>query len=319
MMQPLVSVICLCYNHARFFREALDSVLNQTYKNLEIIVVDDFSTDNSRAIIEEYVARFPQIKYLPNEKNIGNCAAFNRGYRLSKGAYLIDFATDDVLLPNRIEEQVAAFEKLDESFGILFTDAEFIDDNGNHLYNFYKHDKNGKLLEKVPAGDVFAEVIARHFICSPTMIMRRTVFDKLNGYDETLAYEDFDLWIRSAPFFKYYFLDKVLTKRRIHAAQMSQQQYKPNDKQLFSTITVCRKAQKLLRTEKEKRALQKRVKHELIQAIFTKNLEASRQLYELLQELGPVPAKINVLMALHKLPLPFNQIRQLYQKIRFGV
>jgi glycosyltransferase involved in cell wall biosynthesis len=317
-MQPLVSVICLCYNHARFLKEALDSVLNQTYPNLEILVVDDLSTDNSREIIEEYVQRFPQIKYLPNEKNLGNCAAFNRAYRLSKGQYLIDFATDDVLLPNRIEEQVAAFEKLDESYGILFTDAEFIDDYGNHLHNFYQHDKNGNLAEPVPDGDVFADVIARHYICSPTMIMRRAVFDKLNGYDETLAYEDFDLWVRSAPDFKYFFLDKILTKRRIHAAQMSQQQYKPNDKQIFSTITVCQKAQKLLRTEKEKQALQKRVQHELIQAVFTRNPEATRQLYALMQTLGPVPAKMKFLLAIHKWPLPFAQIRQIYYKMRFG-
>src|SRR5690606_21799141 len=142
-MQPLVSVICLCYNHARFLAEALDSVLNQTYKNLEIIVVDDQSTDNSRAIIEDYVSRFPQIKYLPNEQNLGNCTAFNRAYRLSKAKYLIDFATDDVFLPERIAEQVAAFEKLDKSYGVLFTDAEFIDDNGRHLHNFYKRDQQG--------------------------------------------------------------------------------------------------------------------------------------------------------------------------------
>ncbi|MBK0402021.1 glycosyltransferase [Adhaeribacter sp. BT258] len=317
-MQPLVSVICLCYNHARFLREALDSVLNQTYQNLEIIVVDDLSTDNSREIIEDYVRRFPQIKYLPNAQNLGNCVAFNRAYRLSKGKYLIDFATDDVLMPERIAEQVAAFEKLDESYGILFTDAEFIDDFGNHLLNFYKRDKNGNLAENVPDGDVFAHVIARHYICSPTMIMRRTVFDKLNGYDETLAYEDFDLWVRSAPDFKYFFLDRILTKRRIHAAQMSQQQYKPNDKQIFSTITVCKKAQKLLRTEREKQALKKRVIHELIQAVFTRNFEATRQLYGLLQDLGPVPAKMKMLVAIHKLPFPFERTRQLYQQIRFG-
>src|SRR5690606_36933227 len=118
------------------------------------------------------------------------------------------------------------------------------------------------MVDKVPDGSVFPEVIARHFICSPTMMMRRTVLDKLNGYDETLAYEDFDFWVRSAPDFQYFFLDKILTKRRIHAAQMSQQQYKKNDKQLFSTITVCKKVQKLLRTEAEKEALRKRVQHE---------------------------------------------------------
>ena len=174
-MQPLVTVVCLCYNHSRFLRIALDSVLNQTYPNLEIIVVDDFSTDNSREIIAEYVEKYPQITYLPNDGNIGNCAAFNRAYEISKGEYLIDFATDDVLLPERITEQVAAFEELGPAYGIIYTDAELIDDFGNHLGYYYKRDAEGNLLNPPPSGDVFADVVARHFISTPTMTMRRAV------------------------------------------------------------------------------------------------------------------------------------------------
>src|SRR6478736_6920312 len=136
--QPLVSVICLCYNHERFLEAALDSVLNQTYSNLEIIVIDDLSTDNSRNLLETYAQKHPQIKYLPNETNLGNCAGFNRGYQLSKGEYIIDFATDDILMPTRIAEQVAVFEKLSPEYGILFTDAELINEAGNHVGYFYQ-------------------------------------------------------------------------------------------------------------------------------------------------------------------------------------
>ena len=290
-MQPLVTLICLCYNHARFLREALDSVLNQTYPNLEIIVADDFSTDNSREIIEEYVRKFPRIKYLPNERNLGNCAAFNRAFKISQGEFIIDFATDDVLMPERVAEQIAAFEKLDASYGVIYTDAELIDDSGRHLGYFYKRDQGGKHLKPTPSGEVFAEVLARHFISTPTMMMRRSVFEKLGGYDASLAYEDFDFWVRSARTFKYFFLDKPLTKRRIHAAQMSQQQYKPHDKQIFSTIAVCRKAKALVQNETEKQALVTRVKYEWKQAVLWQNRQAANELLVLLEELGSVPLK----------------------------
>jgi glycosyltransferase involved in cell wall biosynthesis len=316
MEQPLVSVICLCYNHARFLRQALDSVLHQTYQNLEIIVVDDVSRDNSREIILEYARKYPQIRYLFNEKNLGNCAAFNRGYEMSKGAYLIDFATDDVLLLTRIEEQVTVFEKLGPEYGVLFTDAELIDDNGKHLGYFYDRNADGTLKEPVPQGEVFAEVVGRHFISTPTMLMRRQVFDDLKGYDATLAYEDFDFWVRSARMYKYYYLDKPLTQRRIHAAQLSQQQYKPNDRQIFSTITVCRKAQKLLRTETEKAALLIRVRHEFIQAVFTDNLPAAKGFYELLQELTPPGLKDKLLFFMAKMPLPLTPVRNVYYRFR---
>lgn len=315
-MQPLVTVICLCFNHARFLKEALNSVLNQTYPNLEIIVADDFSSDNSREIIEEYVQLHPQLKFLKPEKNLGNCAAFNRALALSKGEYIIDFATDDVLLPNRIENQVKAFSKLDENYGVLFTDAEFIADNGNSLGNFYKRNPDGSLKETVPNGDVFAEVLRRHYICTPTMIMRRSVFEALDGYDESLAYEDFDFWVRSARTFKYFFLDDVTTKRRIHPHQLSQKQYKPNDKQIFSTITVCRKAQKLVKSEAEKEALITRVQYELTQAIFTDNREAARQYYELLQELTEPTLKLKALVALSKTPVPLSWVRNVYRRFQ---
>lgn len=317
-MQPLVTVICLCFNHSRFLKPALDSVLNQTYSNLEIIVIDDFSTDNSCEIIAGYAARFPQIKFFPNEKNLGVCSSFNRAFALSNGKYIVDFATDDVLLPNRIAEQVALFEKLDQTYGVIYSDSELIDDTGNSLGNYYKRDKVGKLLMLPPQGDVFAEVLRRHFISPPTIMVRREVYEKLGGYDQTLAYEDFDFWVRSSRLYKYYFQDRILTKRRIHAAQLSQQQYKPSDKQIFSTIKVCRKALKLIKTEEEKNALVSRINLELNQAVFTQNQEATSQLYELLKELKAETLKTEILKVVAKLPLPLFKFRQLFYKFRYG-
>ena len=125
MQTPLVSVICLCYDHARFVEEAIQSVLAQTYKNIQVIVVDDASTDNSVAVIRDVISRSGRtdIEFLSLSENIGNCSAFNRGLALAKGEYIIDLATDDYIAPDRIERQVKFFSSLDESYGVIFSDA----------------------------------------------------------------------------------------------------------------------------------------------------------------------------------------------------
>src|SRR5688572_3746734 len=117
MDKPLVTVICLCYNHERFVREAITSVLSQTYSNLQVIVVDDKSTDKSVDAIRDKIAPYGEITFLPLPTNHGNCRAFNKGLALAKGEYIIDFATDDLMAPERISKQVEAFQQLDSSYG----------------------------------------------------------------------------------------------------------------------------------------------------------------------------------------------------------
>lgn len=279
MSQPLVTIICLCYNHERFLREALDSVLAQTYSNLEVIIVDDSSIDSSPKIIQEYIKHHPQLTYISTGQNLGNTKAFNKGWRASKGEYIIDFATDDVLLPNRVEMQVEAFSKLDKSYGVVYSDAEYINDNSEHLY--YHSEK----YKSAPDGDVFTEVIGRYFICPPTMMMRRSVLEELGGYDENLAYEDFDFWVRSSRNWKYSYLPEVTTQRRLHPQSLSQQYYTSEGRMLQSTIKVCEKAANLVKTEAEKTALIKRLKYEIRHSYFTNHFAETAQFLMLLKQL----------------------------------
>lgn len=288
MKFPLVSIICLCYNHERYLREALDSVLAQTYSNLEIIVIDDASTDNSVAIIKEYCAQYTHLKFIQNEYNLGNCATFNRAFFQSGGRYIIDFATDDILLPNRVAEQVHQFEQLDASFGIVYGGAELIDEHSKTVARFYQPLPNGKLTPEPHAGYIYEQVLKSHFILAPTMMMKRTVLEKLNGYDESLAYEDFDFWVRSAQGCQYYFQDKILTKRRRHARQKSQQVYLLHDKQLAATVKVCYKAYPLNTTPAENDALVIRIKYELKHAYWSGNFAEALQLIALLEKINPL-------------------------------
>ena len=265
---PLVSVICLCYNQERFVEEALASVTSQTYSATELIIVDDASTDQSVSVIQRFLKSQPlsdSIKTLFLPQNLGNCKAFNRGMALATGKYIIDFATDDVMLPQRIEQQVGYFETLSANYGVVFTEAEYIDKRGNHLY--YHYQNKLKQWYPPPTGDVYAQLLSTYFVAGPTMMIRKGVLDNMNGYDEGLAYEDFDFWVRSSRNYHYAYLDQCTTQVRKHATSMSVGWYQPDDPQLHSTYLVCLKAKELNRTKKEKRALAKRVRYELRQAI----------------------------------------------------
>ncbi|SHI81335.1 Glycosyltransferase involved in cell wall bisynthesis [Hymenobacter daecheongensis DSM 21074] len=281
---PLVTIVALCYNHARFVREALDSILAQTYPNLEVWLVDDASTDESVAILREYAAANPGWKTIFLPENIGNCAAFNRAFRQSHGEFIIDFATDDVLLPTRVAEQVAAFQRLDASYGVVYSDAELIDEDSRPVRYHYRRDAQGQPHPRPASGHVFAEVLRRYFISTPTMLMRRATLAHLDGYDETLAYEDFDFWVRAARDFQFYFLDAVTTRKRLHPASMSRRGYRPHDPFLASTIRVCRKALLLCRTPDERAALAVRLRWELRQAVRWGNFRKGAELYGLLLE-----------------------------------
>ena len=241
MREPLVTVICLCYNHERFVKEAIESVIKQSYASLQIIVWDDASTDNSPTVIRELAKRYPQLEVTLSEKNEGNCRAFNRAYLQAKGEFIIDFSTDDVMHELRLEKQLKHFSKTDENTGVVFTDATYIDEHGAFIRHHYEHLFRHRLINEVATGDVFRTVLDTYYIASPTMMMRRSVLDILGGYDEQLAYEDFDLWVRSARIFRYAFLDERLTFIRKSPTAMSSGWYEPGDKQLTSTYLVCLK------------------------------------------------------------------------------
>ena len=264
---PGITIVALCHNHAPFLREALDSILAQTYPHLEVWLVDDASTDDSPAILREYAARNPawHLRLLP--ENVGNCRAFNLAFWQSRGEFLIDFATDDVLLPERVAQQVAAFRQADPTVGVVYSNAELIAEDGQLLGLHHRPGGPGGLLPRPASGWVFAEVLRRYFISTPTMMMRRACLAQLGGYDETLAYEDFDFWVRASREWQFQYLDAVTTRKRKHPASMSARAYRRHDPFVLSTLAVCRKALALCRTPAERAALGRRLRWELAQAL----------------------------------------------------
>ena len=264
---PTVTIVALCHNHTSFLREALDSILNQTYSPLDVWLVDDSSTDGSVDFLREYVAQNPAWHLLLLSENVGNCRAFNLAFHQSKGEFIIDVATDDVLLPERIARQVAVFQAAAPTVGMVFSNAELIGEKGQLLGLHHRLDNHGRPQPRPASGWVFAEVLRRYFISTPTMMMRRVCLEQLGGYDEALAYEDFDFWVRASREWQFTYLDEVTTRKRKHPRSMSSRAYQPNDPYLASTIRVCEKALALVRTADERAALAIRLRWELRQAV----------------------------------------------------
>jgi len=262
---PLVSVICLCHNQAAFVEEALQSVLAQTYPAVELVIVDDGSTDGSKHRISEFLKDHPHVPFVDIVSSVGNCRAFNSGWRLSSGAFVIDLAADDVLLSDRIKIGVERLQAT--GAGVHFSDAWLINSYGQSLG---RH--NERFKEPIPEGDVYTELVRRYLICPPTMLMRREVLDALGGYDESLAYEDFDFWVRSSRQFRYAYTDLPLVKKRLLSHSHARTQEKFRNSHQRSTLEVCKKIARLNRTPEEQKALKERLWHEIRQSIKKGNL-----------------------------------------------
>jgi glycosyltransferase involved in cell wall biosynthesis len=253
---PLVSVICLCYNHSSFVKESIVSVLEQSYPNIELIVVDDKSTDNSVTMIKDILKDHPEVKFIEHSKNTGNCTAFNDGWRMSTGEFVIDLAADDTLPENRIENGVKEFSQRDTTYGVQYGDVAVMNEDGTFID---RHSKTSQPVE----GNIYTELVKRYFVSSASMMIRQEVLKNLNGYDETLAYEDFDFWIRSSRIYKFFYTPEVLVNKRLVKGSMSDRQFRRGSPQQLSTYRVCEKILLLNKTPEEHRALEERLWYEI--------------------------------------------------------
>ncbi len=303
---PLVSIVALCYNHAPFVREALDSILAQTYPRLEVWLVDDASTDESAAILREYAARHPHWHLLLLPENLKNCRAFNAAFRQCTGEFVVDFATDDVLLPDRVASQVALFQALGPGYGVVYSNAELVDEVGRLLRLHHRPDRRGQLQPRPASGWVFADVLDHYFICTPTMMMRREVLARLGGYDESLSYEDFDFWVRASRDWQFHYQDVVTTRRRRHPRSMSTKAYQPNDPYLASNIAVCRKALALVHTPREQAALAACLRWELRQAVRRARYPEALEVLALLRQTTRLTPLDRALAAWSRLRVGFS-------------
>jgi glycosyltransferase involved in cell wall biosynthesis len=260
---PLVSVLCLCYNQEKFVEEAIQSVFNQTYPFIQLIVLDDGSSDGSAQTITRFLGDKASVVFLINETNQGYTKSLNKALSYATGEFIVDLAADDILMPTRVEEGVSALIKAGTKFGVNFSDAEIIAEDGHFVgvhSEKFPH-------QSIPQGDVYKDIVRRYFICPPTMLFRKSVIDHLGGYDDSLAFEDFDFLVRAARDFHFCYTPKPLVKRRLVDQSMSRKQFRRGDPQRVSTLRVCEKIDKMNKSIEEVEALKKRVRYEFFLSI----------------------------------------------------
>jgi glycosyltransferase involved in cell wall biosynthesis len=195
---PKVSVVIPAYNHGRFLAEALDSVRKQTFRDFNVVVVDDGSTDNTAEVVAAFA---PEVRYV-HQQNAGPSGARNTGIRHTTGEYVAFLDADDTWMPEKLALQVAYLDVHPEA-GLVFTKVLVMSEAGQPLYT-YPHRYRYRRRE-------FERLLLWPYGSMNVVMVRRVCFEKLGLFDESLrAGEDWDMWLRMAPFFRLGFLDHPL-------------------------------------------------------------------------------------------------------------
>jgi glycosyltransferase involved in cell wall biosynthesis len=223
---PLVSVIVPTYQNGQYLCQAIESILRQTWKDLEIIVVDDGSTDNTSEVLKTYEGK---IKIL-TQPNSGTAAARNAGIKVSQGKFIAFLDADDIWLEGKLEQQMPIFDKKPQ-VGLVFSD----------MYNFDGESKKGRAFQlvKPKSGWVESDLFQSDFVPMPTVIIRHECLDTIGLFDETLHYcEDYDLWLRICRSWELDFINEPLALYRLSQGQKSKNRRRMVD----DTIQIKRKA-----------------------------------------------------------------------------
>lgn len=232
---PLVSIFVACYNQAQFVLETLESVRAQTYKHTELIIVDDGSTDDSVAIIDQWLqgTGIP-CTFIRHHKNMGVCRTANDGVGAAKGKYISMIASDDLWLPDKIAQQVEIMEVQPENVAVLYSKAFLIDADGHLLPGLCTG--AGWELPEMPQGQVLDTLLRGWCVLPQTTLIRRSCYDKVGLYDENLPFEDRDMFMRIARHYSFIYSPSPAAKYRHHQESFCRSD---PDRHLRDLLAVC--------------------------------------------------------------------------------
>jgi glycosyltransferase involved in cell wall biosynthesis len=208
MNGPEITIIIPTYNRADFLGQAVDSVLAQTYKNWELLIIDDASTDSTGSIVAAYAQKDSRIRSIKNETNLGISKTRNRGLHEARGTYIAMLDSDDIWLdPEKLAKQIAAFEK-NPKLAIVGTWITQIDETGKTLRN---------IEFALSDADIRRTFVYYNSIVQSSVLFLKQAALDAGGYDETLAtMEDTDLWLNIGTKYEIETLPICATGYRVH-------------------------------------------------------------------------------------------------------
>jgi len=214
-MEPLLTVGVINYNQGHFIHTCLDSIRDQTFRNFELFIIDDLSTDNSVSYIKDYITTNSlECNFIVNKTNQGICKNLNYLLQIARGKYLTFIAADDWGDRNRFETMVTALEKAPDDVCTIYSDALLVDEKGESMHDSYlKHFRPD--LKQPPQGDVFQDLLSFNFIPAMAAVTRTHAIQSVGGFDENLKFEDFDLWLKLANQYRFLYSDESKCYYRI--------------------------------------------------------------------------------------------------------
>lgn len=222
---PLVSVVVITYNSEKFILETLESIKEQTYSNLELIISDDHSNDNTVSICQKwtqkYSYKFKNIQILTSPINTGIPANCNRGYRAAQGEWIKGIAGDDALDKECISHYIEFLNKHPQASICHSRQHCYNDIFSPNSLNKNKEMQYSSCIETSNPNPhkQFLYLSLKNPICAPTIIMKKTLFEAIGGYDETIPMcEDYPMWLKITRMgYSFYFLDEYTTLYRLHS------------------------------------------------------------------------------------------------------
>ena len=217
---PLVTVVTPSFNHGRFIRETIDSVLTQSYPRIEYLVMDGGSTDETVGVLTSYGDRLTWV----SEPDRGQTHAINKGWRRARGTILAYLNSDDTYMPGAVATAVKALGAHPDAGAVYGED--------------YHVDEAGRVIERYPTEPFDMVRLAQTcFICQPTVFLRRGVVERLGYLDESRRYcMDYDLWIRLAHTSRFVHVPEYLANTRMHAATVTHALRGPVHAEILDTV-----------------------------------------------------------------------------------
>ena len=216
---------------------ALESIAGIDYQPIEVWIADDHSLDDSKSILKKWQAKRPDWNFVYQDQNLGNCKTFNGLLAKCRGEFVIDFATDDLLIAENINNWINHFQLYPDA-AFCYADAIVFDQKRKTEHLFSKRLKR----RNMPEGNILNQLLEQPFICPPAVLFRKSALEKVGGYDPQLAFEDLDIWLRLAKEFNVVYFNQAIVKYRKHSNSLSASLLRSrNQKILTSTILIIKR------------------------------------------------------------------------------
>ena len=222
MRLPLVTIGAINYNNTSYVLETLNSILAQTYSQIELIVVDDASTDDSLYKIKKWLRNYPhRYKLIVHSENQGVHEAYESVIKNASGEFISFIATDDLFEPEKIKQQVHAFQNLEDSYGVVYGDLVEINEYGQVTSApYFEIHSSKKKNWQIPHGDIFKNVTKEFLIYVQTTLIRTSLLQSFSFNYKALS-EDWQLILFLARHTRFYGVNDVVTKYRRHELSLS--------------------------------------------------------------------------------------------------